>query len=68
VSQYDAYITQLKDVVDINRIVISINGSVVFDGTVLTTPITINSNDTVVIRIYKNFYLDGSFRLIGSTL
>jgi hypothetical protein len=68
VSQYGAYITQLNDIVDINRIVISVNGSVVFDGTVLTTPITINGSDTVVIRIYKNFYSNGSFRLIGSTL
>lgn len=68
VSQYGAYITQLKDVVDISRIVITINGSVIFDGTVLTTPITINANDTVSIRIYKNFYSNGSFRLIGSTI
>ena len=67
-SQYGAYITQLKDIVELSRIVISINGTVVFDGTVLTTPITINGGDVVTIRIYKNFYSNGSFRLIGSTL
>jgi hypothetical protein len=64
-AQYDANFTQLVDVE--NRIVISINGVVVFDGLILTSPIMIYANDIINIRVYKSFYTEGAFKLIGST-
>ena len=67
-SQYDVNITQLIDIQDISRIVITINGSNVFDGTILSNPIIIKSNDVVTIRVYKNFSVTGSFKLIGNIL
>jgi len=68
ISQYDISFTQLIDITNITRIVITINGVIIFDGTILTTPIVIYQNDSVNIRVYKPFYSDGIFRLIGSTI
>jgi len=67
IAQYDMNITQLLDVLDITRIIISINGVGVFDGTILVSPIMVNANDIVTIRVYKNFLSLGSFKLIGTT-
>lgn len=67
VAQYDAVFTQLVNIELLNRIVISINGSVVFDGTVLNSALTIHGNDTVNIKVYKNFLSLGKFTLIGNT-
>ena len=67
-AQYDAVFTQLIDIENITRIVISVNGTGIFDGTILSVPITIQANDSVNIRIYKNFQNSGSFKLIGSTI
>jgi hypothetical protein len=66
-SVYTVTITRIENIIGINRIVIWVNGVVVFDGTVLPAPIVINANDTVTVRIYKNFFSDGSFSLIGTT-
>jgi hypothetical protein len=67
VAQYNASFTQLVNVEGLSRIVISKNGGVVFDGTVLNTPLTINGNDVINIKVYKNFLSLGKFVLIGST-
>jgi hypothetical protein len=68
VSQYSVSFTQLTIIQDITRIVITINGVGVFDGTVLTTPLVVNANDTVTISVTKGFYNDGIFKLIGNTI
>ena len=68
ISKYDTSFKQLIIVQGITRIVITINGVGVFDGTVLDTPLIINANDTVNIRITKGFYNDGIFKLIGNTI
>jgi len=66
-AQYNMNITQLLGILDITRIVISINGVGVFDGTILVSPIMIDANDIVTIRVYKNVLSLGSFKLIGTT-
>ncbi len=68
VSQYDISFTQLLGVSNITRIVISINNVGVFDGLVLTSPLVFHANDTIKIRVYKGFYNDGVFKLIGNTI
>lgn len=66
VSQYNVTFLQLVNISNISRIVISINGVSTFDGTVMTTPLVINANDTVTVRVYKGFYNTGFFQLIGN--
>lgn len=66
-SSYDINFTQLAEIVGITRIVISINGVGVFDGTILTTPLVVHANDNITIKVYKNPFTIGSFKLIGST-
>jgi hypothetical protein len=68
VSQYSVSFTQLIDVTNITRIVISVNGVGVFDGLVLNTPLVFNANDTITVKVYKGFYNDGIFKLIGNTI
>lgn len=68
ISKYDVSFTQLKDILNITRIVISVNSSVIFDGLVLTTPLVIKANDIVNIKVYKGFYNNGIFKLIGNTI
>ena len=65
-AQYDISFNQLVNIENITRIVISINGGGVFDGTVLTTPIIIQANDVVTIRVYKNNLVIGKFQLLGN--
>src|ERR1035437_2297127 len=74
-NQYSVSFTQLVDITNITRIVISINNTVVFDGTVLTTPLIFNADDIITIKVYKGFYKvykgfynEGSFKLIGNTI
>ena len=65
---YDINFTQLIEIQDLTRIVIWVNGAGVFDGTVLTSPLIIFANDIVTIKVYKNFFSIGLFKLIGSTI
>ena len=67
-AQYSVSFTQLTDIKDISRITITINNVNVFDGTVLNTPLVIYANDVVRVRVYKGFYNDGIFKLIGNTI
>ena len=68
ICPYAINFTQIVDIQDISRIVISINGVGVFDGTIMTTPIIVNANDTVSIRVYKNLLTLGGFKIIGNTI
>jgi hypothetical protein len=65
---YDVNFTQLVDIEYLSRIVITVNGVGVFDGTVLSSPLIIFANDVINIRVYKNFLATGTFKLIGSTI
>lgn len=67
-AQYPVSFTQLNGIIGITRIVITINGVGVFDGTILTSPLVIQANDIVNVRVYKGFYNDGVFKLIGNTI
>ena len=67
-AQYNVSFTQLTSIENTNRIVILINGIGVFDGTVLNTPIVINANDQVTIKVYKNNLVTTKFQLIGRTI
>lgn len=67
-SQYSTSFSQLTNIVNITRIVISVNGISIFDGTELVTPLVFNSNDIINIRVYKGFYNMGSFRLMGDII
>ena len=64
---YSISFTQIVEISDITRIVISVNGVGVFDGTVMTTPILVNANDNVTIKVYKSANTLGEFKIIGST-
>lgn len=65
-SEYDLNFTQINDVENITRIVITINGVGIFDGLVMTSPIIISANDVINIRVYKNLNSTGKFQLIGN--
>jgi len=65
-SQYDLNFTQLIDIENITRIVILRNGIGIFDGVVLTNPLTIKNNDIIDIRVYKTFNSLGKFVLTGN--
>jgi len=67
-AKYGVSFTRLTDIENTNRIVISINGVGVFDGTVLNTPIIMNPNDQVTIKIYKSNTVTSKFKLIGITI
>ncbi len=67
-AQYDVTFTQLVNLLNLTRIIIYLNGNSVFDGTVLTSPLVINANDQVTVKIYKSFLNTGKFTLIGYTL
>lgn len=68
IAQYSVNFTQLIDIEKLTRITIRVNNLIVFDGTMLTTPILINANDTVSVKVYKNNLEIGMFKLIGSTI
>lgn len=65
-SVYDLNFTQLVDVENITRIVISKNGLGIFDGLVMTSPIIILANDIITIKVYKTINSLGKFQLIGN--
>jgi hypothetical protein len=67
-AKYGVSFSRLVDIVDITRIIIYVNGVGVFDGTILMTPIIINPNDIVMIKINKNFLATGMFKLIGNII
>lgn len=64
----DVSFTQLSNIENLSRIVITVNNVVIFDGTVLGSPLVLYQNDVVNIRVYKNFLTLGKFTLIGSTI
>jgi hypothetical protein len=68
VAKYGINFVNLVNVDMISRIVISVNNVSIFDGLVLTSPIIINTNDLVEIKVYKNNLATGKFQLIGNTL
>ncbi len=65
--QYDVNFTLLTEIKNISRITISVNGTVVFDGTVLNSPLILSANDVVNIKVTKNYLATGEFKLIGTT-
>ena len=67
-NKYDVSFTQLTGIIGITRIVITVNDIGVFDGTILNTPLIFRQNDIVKIKVYKNFYNEGIFKLIGNTI
>jgi hypothetical protein len=66
-AQYDVSFTQLTNIENLTRIIITVNNSVVFDGTVLSTPLNLFANDIVKVKVYKGFLTLGKFTLIGNT-
>jgi hypothetical protein len=67
-SKYGVSFYELTNVENISRIIIYRNGQAIFDGLVLTTPITFNTNDIIKIKVYKQNNLTGKFQLIGNTI
>ena len=61
-------INQLINIQNISRITLTVNGSVVFDGTILNNPLILKANDVINVRVYKGFYNDGIFTLMGNTI
>jgi hypothetical protein len=66
-AQYSAAFTQLQTIENISRIIITVNNSVVFDGTVLGAPLLLYANDVVNVKVTKNASSLGKFILLGST-
>jgi hypothetical protein len=66
-AKYGVSFTQLSDIQDISRIIIKVNNISIFDGLIMSSPIILNENDVVTIKIYKNNLATGMFKLIGST-
>lgn len=67
-AQYGISFTQLSNIEEASRIVISVNNLTVFDGLILSSPIILNAGDVVNIRIYKRFLATSKFQLIGNTI
>jgi hypothetical protein len=67
-NQYDVSFTQLIGIIGITRIVITVNGIGIFDGTILNTPLIFRTNDIIIIKVYKGYYNEGMFKLIGNTI
>lgn len=65
--QYDVTFTLLQEIKNISRIIITVNGTVIFDGTVLNSPLILSANDVVTIKVTKNYLATGEFKLIGTT-
>jgi hypothetical protein len=65
--QYDVTFTSLQEIKNISRIIITVNGTVIFDGTILNSPLILSANDVVDIRVTKNYLTTGEFKLIGTT-
>ena len=65
--KYNVNFTILTEIENVTRIVINVNGHNVFDGTVLNTPLILSTNDVVKIKVTKNFFSEGRFKLIGTT-
>lgn len=65
--QYDVNFTLLESIKNISRITIIVNGSTRFDGTILSSPLILNANDEVTIKVNKNYLTVGEFKLIGTT-
>lgn len=66
-AQYNVTFSQLVNIENLTRIVISVNNTTVFDGTVLVTPLVFNANDVINIRVYKDLLKIGKFTLIGNS-
>ena len=64
---YDVQFTSLINIENLSRITIWVNNTSVFDGTQLTSPLSLNANDVVKVRVYKTYLTLGKFQLIGST-
>jgi hypothetical protein len=64
---YDVSFTELTNIENLTRIIITVNDSVVFDGTVLSTSLILFANDVVKVKVYKGFVTLGGFTLIGNT-
>jgi hypothetical protein len=67
IAKYNISFSQMTEIADLSRIVILVNGVGVFDGLILTSPIIINENDTITIKVYKTYLATGTFKLIGTT-
>lgn len=67
-AQYNVSFNLLTNIEFLNRIIISINGSVIFDGLVLNSPITLNAGDIVNIKAYKPYLATSKFQLLGNTI
>ena len=65
--QYDVTFTLLQEIKNISRITIIVNGTTIFDGTILNTPLILSANDSVIIKVTKNYLAVGEFKLIGTT-
>ena len=67
-AKYAVNFTKLINIENISRITIFVNDRGVFDGLIMNTPITINANDKVTVKVYKNQNSTGKFELIGYTI
>jgi hypothetical protein len=53
--QYDVNFTLLQEIKNISRITITVNGTIIFDGTILNSPLMLSANDVVNIKVAKNY-------------
>jgi hypothetical protein len=67
-SNYGVSLSNLTNIENITRIIIYRNGAGIFDGTILSSPITFSANDRIRIKVYKQNNLLGKFQLIGNTI
>jgi hypothetical protein len=68
VTEYGAVFTKVTNLENIKDFTITVNDIQVFFGTIITTPLAFNVNDTIKIKINKiNQNLIGAFKIIGST-
>jgi hypothetical protein len=68
VAEYDLKFKTTGNVENISNIIITVNGSEVFNGIVMSNPIVVSANDTVGIEVSRNDILTGKFTLFGELL
>lgn len=66
VAQYYANLTQIVNIENITNIKITVNGAQIFDGIIMTTPLVINANDVINIKVTKSFFSQGKFQILGN--
>lgn len=68
-NKYKSIISSIQDSYNLTNIEIFVNNNLIFSGLTITTPFTIDKNDLITIKVYKEeLYFTGGVTLIGEII